>query len=193
LLIVKQTSRRPVDRRVDVDLLLADRLIALDLVVYTPREMWELYWAGSPFIDEVLETGRVLYMRRATGSWLREVREDLDAASILVDHMKHRAACFHGQQAAEKALEALIFEKGGRPPRTHDISELLNLATSEGWHPALSRDDAAFLGRIYHGRYPSEEGLLPHGEPTAEDARRALEAARSLVDSVLAALGEQPA
>jgi len=95
LLIVKQTSQRPVDRRVDVDLLLADRLIALDLVVYTPREMWELYWAGSPFIDDVLETGRVLYMRKATGAWLREAREDVDAASILADHAKHRAVCFH--------------------------------------------------------------------------------------------------
>jgi hypothetical protein len=38
-------------------------------------------------------------------------------------------------------------------------------------------DDAVFLNSIYKGRYPTEEGLLPHGEPRREDAERGVNAA----------------
>jgi HEPN domain-containing protein len=51
-------------------------------------------------------------------------------------------------------------------------------------------DDAVFLNSVYRGRYPTEEGLLPHGEPTGEDARRALKAAETVMKRVRALLGE---
>jgi hypothetical protein len=38
-----------------------------------------------------------------------------------------------------------------------------------------------FLNSIYRGRYPTEEGLLPRGEPTQADARRAVAAADAVV------------
>jgi HEPN domain-containing protein len=192
LLIVKETSLRPVDRAVEAGLLVADRAVPLDVMVYTPREMWELYWAGSPFIDEVLETGKILYMRKVTGTWLREARDDLETAAILLEHAKYRGACLHSQQAVEDSLRTLMFEKTRRPARTHDLVELLNATVAEGWGVTLSVDEAEFLSRIYRGRYPTEEGLLPHGEPTAEDAGRAVEAAKRLVDSVQQRLSEPP-
>lgn len=191
LLIVKETSRRPVDRSVEAGLLVADRAVPLDLIVYTPREMCDLYWAGSPFMDEVLETGKVVYIRKVSGTSLREPRDDLDTASILIEHGKRRGACFHSQQAVEKALKALMLEKSRRPTRTHDLVELLNTAVADGSRVALSVDDAEFLSRIYRGRYPTEEGLLPHGEPTAEDAHRAVDAARRLLESIQTALSKQ--
>lgn len=66
LLVVKDTTRRPLDRRMEVERVLADRAVALDLTVYTPNEMRGLYAQGSPFITDVLATGKVLYMRDAT-------------------------------------------------------------------------------------------------------------------------------
>jgi molecular chaperone DnaK (HSP70) len=45
-------------------------------------------------------------------------------------------------------------------------------------------DDAILLNCVYKERSASEEGLLPHGEPTLADAARALEAASSVSDSV---------
>jgi HEPN domain-containing protein/predicted nucleotidyltransferase len=192
LLIVKETDRRPIDRRVEVERLLADRQIPLDLMVYTPREMLDLYRAGSPFIEAVVETGRVLYMRRATEAWLQEAREELETASILFEHRKYRGACFHSQQCVEKGLKALILEKGKRAARSHDIVELLNVVTADGWAVGLSMDEAIFLNSIYRGRYPTEEGLLPHGEPTEEDARRALMAAETVIDYFRAELGGSP-
>ena len=87
-------------------------------------------------------------------------------------------------------MNALILEKGRRPARTHDIVELLNVVTADGWAVGLPMDEAVFLNSVYRGRYPTEEGLLPHGEPTQEDARRALRAAEAVMKSVRAALGE---
>lgn len=190
LLIVKETDRRPIDRRVEVESLLSDRQVPLDLLVYTPQELRDLYAAGSPFIEEVVETGRALYMRNNTAAWLAEARDELESASILFEHHKHRGTCIHSQQCVEKALKALILEKGRRPARSHDVVELLNLATADGWAVGLLMDEAVFLNSVYRARYPTEEGLLPHGEPTEADARRALGAAETVMTHLRAALGE---
>lgn len=66
ILVVKETTDRPIDRRIQVEKALADREVPLDILVYTPHEMRYFYSLGSPFIEEVIETGRVLYMRKAT-------------------------------------------------------------------------------------------------------------------------------
>lgn len=47
----------------------------------------------------------------------------------------------------------------------------------------LPIEDAIFLNSIYKGRYPTEEGLLPHGDPSNEDAKKAIEAAKGLMTS----------
>jgi len=189
LLIVKNTPARHIERHMEVERLLADRRVPLDLLVYTPREVWDLYAAGSPFIEEVLETGRVLYMRKATAAWLADAHEEWEAASILVEHRKYRAVCFHCQQSVEKTLKALILERGNRPSHTHDIVELLNAATADGWAVGLAMDEAVFLNSIYRARYPTERGLLPLGEPGEADARRALVAAGTVLDHAGRALG----
>lgn len=189
LLIVKETNQRPIDRRMEVERLLFDRQVPLELLVYTPQELRDLYAVGSPFIEEVIETGRVLYMRKNTAAWLAEAREELEIASILFDHRKYRGVCIHSQQGVERGLKALILEKGRRPARTHDIVELLNIVTADGWLVGLSMDDAVFLNSVYRGRYPTEEGLLPHGEPSEADTRRALKAAETVMAHLRAALG----
>ena len=178
---MKETDRRPTDRRIEVERLLSDRRIPLDILVYTPQELRDLYAAGSPFVEDVIETGRVPYKRKATGGWLADAQEELEMAAVLFEHRKNRGVCIHSQQCVEKGLKALILEKGRRPARTHDLVELLNLVTADGWSVGLPMDAAVFLNSVYRGRYPTEEGLLPHGEPTEEDARRALNAAETLM------------
>lgn len=189
LLIVKETDRRPVDRRIEVERLLADRRVPLDLLVYTPQELRMLYAMGDPFIQSVLESGRVLYMRKATAAWLQDAQEELESASILLGHDKPLGACLHSQQCVEKALKALVLERGRPPARTHDIVELRRAVEADGWAIELSMDDAVFLNSVYRGRYPTEAGLLPHGEPSPDDARRAVEAAERVMRGVRAALG----
>lgn len=183
LLILKDSPDRPIDRRIQVETLLADRSVALDIVVYTPREMQYLFSIGSPFVEEVIETGRVIYMRKATESWLLEAEDELSSAVILLKHGKHKASCYHSQQSVEKGLKALILEKGEKPEKTHDIVEMLFRVQRLGWAVPLPIDDAVFLNSIYKGRYPTEEGLLPQGEPTKTDAERVVKAAEHFVQS----------
>ena len=125
LLVMKDTEERPIDRRLRVEKLLADRTVPLDLLVYTPKEVRYLFSIGSPFIEEVVRTGRVVHMRKNTESWLKDAEEELSSAEILFEHEKYRPACYHSQQSVEKGLKALLIEKGESPERTHDIVGLL--------------------------------------------------------------------
>jgi HEPN domain-containing protein/predicted nucleotidyltransferase len=182
LVIVKETDKRPLDRRIEVETLLADRAVPIDLIVYTPDEIRRLYSIGSPFVEEIVEKGRLLYMRKATSAWMREAEEELESARVLCEHERYRAACYHSQQAVEKGLKAVIIEKGKRPERTHDVVELHNAVTGMGVDSGLSVDDAVYLNSIYKGRYPTEEGLLPHGEPSRADTERAVVSAKLLIE-----------
>jgi len=184
LLIIKDTDKRFVERQIEVEKILAEREVAIDVIVYTPQEIRYLLSIGSPFIEEVMEKGRLVYMRKATKSWLKDAKDELDSALILYEHKKYRAACYHSQQCVEKGLKALVLEKGQRPVRIHDIVKLLNEVKRIGWDVKLIMDDAIFLNSIYRGRYPTEEGLLPYGEPTAEDAKRAVSIAKEFINKL---------
>jgi len=81
-------------------------------------------------------------------------------------------------------LKAPIIDKGERPERVHDIIGLANRVKIAGWDISFSTDDMVFLNSIYKGRYPTEEGLLPHGLPGEGDARRALNAAETAMKQI---------
>ena len=46
-------------------------------------------------------------------------------------------------------------------------------------------DDFIFLDSIYRSRYPAEEGLLPLGEPGAQEAKRAIKIAKGIVKKLV--------
>ncbi len=184
LLIIKETDKRMIDRRMEVEKILADREVPLDVFVYTPEEARRLYSIGSPFMEEIMDTGRLLYMRQATEAWLNDAEDELESATILYEHKKFRSSYYHAQQCAEKALKPGILEQGMKPGKVHDIVELLREVKKQGLDSGLTMDEAVFLNSIYKGRYPTEQGLLPRGEPTAADSERAISAARTIVMKV---------
>jgi HEPN domain-containing protein/predicted nucleotidyltransferase len=184
LLIIKKTEKYLIERRIEAERILSDRLMPIDITVYTPEEVRYLFSIGSPFIEEIMEEGRLLYMRKVTGSWIKDVEDEFGSAVILYEHGKYRGACYHSQQCVEKGLKALILEKGRKPERIHDIVELLNEVIKQGWNVSLTMDDAIFLNSIYKGRYPTEEGLLPHGEPSKEDAEKTIAVSRVVVENL---------
>lgn len=63
LLIIKETSERPLDRRVMVSRLVSDpsRRIPLEVIVLTPREVRKRLEGGDQFLDEILHKGKILY------------------------------------------------------------------------------------------------------------------------------------
>src|SRR5260370_38800658 len=69
------------------------------------------------------------FMRRETAQWVRKAEQDWKVAHKLAgeDPPPRDIVCFLCQQAGEKYLKALLQERGGVVPRTHDLVTVLNL------------------------------------------------------------------
>lgn len=59
--------------------------------------------------------------------WLRKADNDLKASELLHQEGLYDEAAFHAQQAAEKALKALLTAYKIKPPKTHSIERLLSM------------------------------------------------------------------
>ncbi len=59
--------------------------------------------------------------------WLRHARSDLALSRMRKSHtVLYEHLCFHAQQAAEKALKAVLIANGIRVQKTHDLVYLIN-------------------------------------------------------------------
>lgn len=119
-------------------------------------------------------------MKRETEEWIKIAKEDLEAAEHLSSTSLYRMICYHSQQAVEKILKAILTEHEIEFSRTHNIPDLLNAAKEIGYKPPINTGEATFLNSIYRARYPAALGLLPSGEPTKEDAEKALLVAETM-------------
>lgn len=125
------------------------------------------------------ETERFAETRR----WLRYAREDLEAATVLVEQQTvvPRHICWLTQQAAEKALKAVLVFLETDFPWRHDLDALRNLIPA-GWQVKEDHPDLAELTEwAVEARYP---GDWP--DATDADARSAVEQARGVWESVCA-------
>lgn len=96
---------------------------------------------------------------------------------------RHHITCFLCQQIAEKSLKGLLVLKGKIPPKTHNLEELLDKTIS--LYPTLETlyQQVRMLSKYYiPARYPDD---YPESYSfTAEDARKAQQTARVLLDFV---------
>ncbi|WP_369018037.1 HEPN domain-containing protein [Thermatribacter velox] len=113
-------------------------------------------------------------MRRETQEWMKIAEEELKSAEYLFTKGLYRMVCYHAQQAVEKFLKAILVEEKSKVPWTHNILDLLFVLRKEKHQPPLTDEEAIFLTGIYRARYPASLGLLPQGEPSFEDAQKAL-------------------
>jgi HEPN domain-containing protein len=126
-----------------------------------------------PTLDEVAE-------------WLIKAKRDLMAAKILIDHEPPvlDAACFHCQQAAEKALKAFLVWQSVQFDKVHSLAYLVDLCVSqEPRFGSLREQTESLTPYAVAVRYPGE--LLDIERAEAADA---LESARAIVDFVLSLL-----
>lgn len=121
-------------------------------------------------------------MRKESNEWVKIATEDFRSAEYLFDKSLYRMVCYHAQQAVEKILKAILTEHETEFSRTHNILDLRNAVEKIGHKTTLIDEDAIFLNSVYRTRYPSDLGLLPSGEPTKEDAEKALNIAREMVN-----------
>jgi HEPN domain-containing protein len=89
--------------------------------------------------------------------WLRYARSDLELARVTrPDDVLFEGLCFHAQQAAEKALKAVLIAKGVPPPKTHNIRTLLDLLPQEVIAPQEIEDAASLTDYAVTSRYPGD-------------------------------------
>lgn len=124
--------------------------------------------------------------------WRDFAREDYRAARVSFEEGLFRPACFLAQQAVEKALKGFLLSRRGEYPKTHLLRELLSLCDLADHEFRQWTDDCHFLDRFYRSaRYPdAPPGSLPKGDPTQEDAQRAVGIAGRLVQFVEAKISE---
>ena len=115
--------------------------------------------------------------------WLREAEDDLSTAKDLLRLGRYSKACFFAQQAAGKALKALLVNRAGVFEPTHSVLRLLEVASEHGLEvPRELLGKAEALDRFHiPTRYPN---VWPYGPPHIhyglEDARRAIEYAEAI-------------
>ena len=115
--------------------------------------------------------------------WLAYAEDDVRAARGLaaMADVKPGQACYHAQQAAEKALKATLVLAAVSLPRSHDLVLLSGLAPA-GWNVAqLPPADLGALGRwLQEGRYPDVPGAFG---ATPAEAQAALTFADQVVEA----------
>jgi HEPN domain-containing protein/predicted nucleotidyltransferase len=137
----------------------------------------EYYFNGSPFLKIISKEGRTLYMKNAVKVWLKQSKEELNVSKYLFKGGFYKGACFHAQQSIEKSIKAGLFKEGWELENTHSIERLIIIGRNYNIKLKLSDEEIVFIDSIYRGRYPAEEGILPLGEPTKEDAEKAVKIA----------------
>ena len=121
--------------------------------------------------------------------WLIKSQHDLGSAQRLMegDEPYLDVAVYHCQQAAEKAMKALLTYHDIPFEKTHDLTEVLESLIKvepslEGWRE-IAQELTPYAVQF---RYPGD--VL---EPERNEAEQALEHARALVDFILELLPEE--
>ena len=111
------------------------------------------------------------WLRRAKSNLIR-AREDIRLPGVAKEDL-----CFDAQQAAEKAVKAVLIHLGIRFPYVHDLAALLALVEERGESLPPRLKEAARLTRFaVETRYPSFD------EPvTQEEYEQALATAEAVV------------
>lgn len=109
-------------------------------------------------------------------SWVERAEEDYAIAAASTRRKKPwtYGACFHAQQCAEKYLKAILVAHGQDFPKVHDLLALNTLCVQAG---ILTGFDATRLDLLsayaVRVRYPGDD-------PTPDEARQAVEIAKSV-------------
>jgi HEPN domain-containing protein len=106
--------------------------------------------------------------------WTAQATEDMSTAQVLFDSKRYGPCAFYCQQAAEKALKAVLYQTGERP-WGHSLSSLLDqLCVTLRIDPAgAPQAEAQALDEHYmRPRYPDARTdiELVYNEESAQDA-----------------------
>ncbi len=119
--------------------------------------------------------------------WLQQAQEDLAVVRTLRAAGHHATACFHSQQAAEKAGQAVLFVHGARVVLGHSVRDLARQCEAHEATFAGVAEEAALLDQFYIlTRYPNglPSPAVPGEAFTSSQAQNAQESAEHIVSVV---------
>ena len=105
-----------------------------------------------------------------------KAEKDLKWAERMLEEGDYDYSSFHSQQAAEKALKAVLVALGRQPPRTHSIEHLLYLIEKMGINVEDVWEAAELTDYAVEARYPDFEETV-----TEDEAERALHLAKTVL------------
>jgi len=111
--------------------------------------------------------------------WMSHAESDLHLAELASqdESIRREQICFHAQQAAEKAIKAVLLSRRIEFPLTHDLEQLLEIAEDNGLELPEDVREAGFLTPYaVETRYPGQ-----WGEITEADRDEALRVAETTV------------
>jgi len=123
--------------------------------------------------------------------WLEAAEDDLACARHAADGGFHAQACFHAQQAAEKAVKAVHYRRGARAVIGHNVRALVeSLEPREAALDALL-DAARDLDLLYlPTRYPNGlDAGTPREAFSAAQSAHAFELADQIIRAAAAPAG----
>lgn len=188
LVIIQDTPKRFLDRLADFYAYLGPRVEA-DILVYTPDE-----WNTLPekrFFSNACGRKEWCSMQPNTHEeaqrWLAEAEEDVAVARVLMESRHFSHACFHAQQAGEKAMKSLLCLCNVEEPWGHSVSKLIEEGST--YDPALMDlfQAGTILDRYYiPTRCPNglPTGSLPSKSFHAADAQEAIRLAQTIIRRV---------
>lgn len=186
LVITDDAAGEPseIERTLHKDLRRFYSKFAIDHFVVSLSALRNYYAKGSPFLHSIFREGRFLYMKDALREWLRQAEDEFRMAEYLFQGEYFKGACYHAQQSVEKSIKTRLLKRGWGLEKTHSIERLRSIGEEYKVNIGLNDDDIVFIDNIYRGRYPAEAGLLPLGEPSRQDAQKAVDIAqRSLKEA----------
>lgn len=122
--------------------------------------------------------------------WLEKADHDLIAARQILLHPEPPtdAACFHAQQAIEKALKALLISHRIPFPKTHNLLRLMDLVAAHPPDLEPFRQDFTLINSFaVEFRYPADLD-----EPTRSEAESAVSIAEQVVRIIRQAVPSGP-
>ena len=115
----------------------------------------------------------------ATAEWMAFARGDLALAGVTPPRGVPLALiCFHAQQAAEKALKAVLVFHGAEVPRIHDIVVLIDLVEALVLVPPSLHAAGDLSAYATRSRYPGDSEPVMRAE-----LARAVRLARDVVEA----------
>jgi len=126
------------------------------------------------------------------GNWIAHAESDLRMARLGASDsaVLREQVCFHAQQAAEKALKAVLLSRGIEFPYTHDIKGLLRIAEMNGvMIPPAIQQAVVLTPYAVETRYPG--GWMDITESDVQEALQKAEQTISWAKKLITSEGDK--